>query len=76
MYIIFLDDSKGPGAHWVAIISDFEDEAIYFDLFELPPPEELINIHNYWYYIDSQHQCPGSLFCRYYCLHFLKKIKY
>ena len=75
MYIIVLDDSKGPGTHWIAMISDFEVEAIYFDLFGLPPPDEVINIHNYWYYSDSQHQYPGSSLCGYYCSHILKKMK-
>ena len=57
------------------MISDFEDEAIYFDSNGLPPPDEVINIHNYRYYTDSQHQYPESLFFGYYCLHSLKNIK-
>ena len=63
MYIINLDDSKGPGTHWVAMISNSEDKAIYFGSFGVPPPEEVINVHDHWYYNYCQYQNPRSVMC-------------
>ena len=42
-FIIDLDDTNGPGTHWVAvkITTDFVN---YFDSFGMQPPQELINL--------------------------------
>ena len=74
MYIINLDDSIGPGTQWVALISDINDIALYFDSFGLPPPQEIINLHHKWYYNNSQFQDKRSVLCGYYCLYFLNEM--
>ena len=35
--IIYLDNNKGPGTHWVCYVDSF-----YFDPFGLPPPENIL----------------------------------
>ena len=42
-FIINLDDTEGPGTHWVAvkITADFVN---YFDTFRMQQPQELINL--------------------------------
>ena len=72
MYIINLDDSTGPGTHWVALISDISDKAIYFDSFGLPPTQEIVDVHEEWFHNDSQFQDKRAVLCGYYCLYFLK----
>ena len=74
MYIINLDDSTGPGTHWVALISDISDKAIYFDSFGLPLPQEILDVHDEWCYNDSQFQDERSVLCGYCCLYFLKEM--
>ena len=43
-FIINLDDTEGPGTHWVAvkITADFVN---YFDSFGMQPPQELVNLY-------------------------------
>ena len=42
-FIINLDDTEGPGTHWVAVkvTADFVN---YFDSFGMQPPQELVNL--------------------------------
>ena len=46
MYIENLDESSGNGTHWVALLWDINDKAIYFDSFGLRPPKEIVKMHN------------------------------
>ena len=39
--ILNLDDSNGPGQHWVVFSENGKDK-IYFDSYGLPPPTELL----------------------------------
>ena len=74
--IIYLDDTKGPGTHWVAvkITTDFVN---YFDCFGLQLPQELVNLcytfNKLYKYESNQFQDLSSVLCEYYCLYFLKE---
>ena len=75
-FIINLDDTEGPGTHWVAvkITADFVN---YFDSFGMQPPQELINLcytfNKLYKYESNQFQDLSSVLCGYYCLYFLKE---
>ena len=75
-FIINLDDTEGPGTHWVAvnITTDFVN---YFDSFGLQPSQELVNLcytfDKLCKYESNQFQDLSSLLCGYYCLYFLKE---
>ena len=42
-FIMNLDDTEGPGTHWVAV-KITADYVNYFDIFGLQPPQELVNL--------------------------------
>ena len=42
-FIINLDNTEGPGAHWVAV-KITADYVNYFDSFGLQPPQELVTL--------------------------------
>jgi len=71
--IINLDDSKGPGTHWVAYRKKGND-VVYFDSFgDLQPPHELLlylNVPNVKYN-PHRFQNFGSYNCGHLCLQFL-----
>ena len=40
--IVNLDDTSGPGTHWVCYYSN-EKESFYFDSYGLDPPDEIVD---------------------------------
>lgn len=40
--IINLDDSRGPGSHWVCMFKKNKDK-VYYDSYGFPPPKEVKN---------------------------------
>ena len=75
-FIINLDNTEGPGTHWVAIKIS-KDHMNYFDSFGMQPPQELVNLcypfTKLYKYESNQFQDLSSVFCGYYCLYFLKE---
>ena len=75
-FIINLDDTEGPGTHWVAvkITADFVN---YFDTFGMQQPQEFINLcytfNKLYKYESNQFQDLSSVLCGHYCLYFLKE---
>ena len=75
-FIINLDNTEGPGTHWVAvkITAGFVN---YLDSFGLQPPQELVNLcytfNKLSKYESNQFQDLSSVLCGYYCLCFLKE---
>jgi hypothetical protein len=72
--IVNLDDTNGPGTHWVCY-KKLNDTVFYFDsLGNLPPPKELIqyfgNVTNIHYNFDKI-QKESSSVCGHLCLEFL-----
>lgn len=73
--IINLDDSDGPGTHWVCY-KKRGNKVLYFDSYgDLPPPKELIRYlkgceikYNFDRYQDFD-----TFYCGHLCLKFLKK---
>lgn len=41
-YIVNMDDSKGPGSHWVLVYNCRPKQIMYFDSYGVPPPEEVL----------------------------------
>lgn len=71
--IINLDDTEGPGTHWVAYKKN-GNQSNYFDSFgNLPPPQELVNYlagnieYNY-----TTYQNYDTYICGHLCISFLK----
>lgn len=80
--IINLDDSSGPGTHWVAYMKN-KLKVIYYDSFgNLPPPIELVRYllsgthasNNIEYTYDRQQEF-GTVWCGHLCLKFLSEFK-
>ena len=75
-FIINLDDTEGPGTHWVAVKIS-KDYINVFDSFGLQPPQELVNLcytfNKLYKYESNQFQDLSSILCGYYCLYFLKE---
>ena len=69
-YIINLDDSTGPGTHWV-VLYNVSRRPIYFDSFGVWPPKELTKIENHvfndYYRIQSRNSSSCGLYCIYVC---------
>lgn len=72
--ILNLDDSNGPGTHWVAYYK-YNNNAYYFDSFgNLPPPLELIKYlgnNTSIYYNYKKYQSFDSVICGQLSLKFL-----
>ena len=68
--IVNLDDSKGPGTHWISYFNNY-----YFDPFGLLPPKELIRYIPSLKYSTIQYQDKLSLLCGYFCLFFIKMLQ-
>ena len=72
-FIINLDDSKGNGSHWVAIIVNPE-YCLYFDSYGAYPPKTLLKqlkIYKTIYYNKFIIQSLSSILCGFYCIAFL-----
>ena len=74
--IVNLDNSSGPGTHWVAYAKR-GDRAMYFDSFgNLPPPNELVrylggHVVTRIEYNRTPHQTYDQSICGQLCLQFL-----
>ena len=75
-YVINLDDSYGPGTHWVAMCIK-PDIIGYIDSFGLRPPEEVVQLSNVlgfnYIYNSSQYQDISSVLCGYYCIYWINE---
>ena len=72
--ILNLDDSSGPGTHWVAWMYS-RGRKIYFDSYGLPPPNELLKyLRDDVYYNSERIQPDDQVFCGHLCLYVLKKV--
>jgi hypothetical protein len=76
-YIIHTDSSDQPGEHWIAIVFDQKNEAIYFDSYGLPPQQQEIvsfmtNNSNKWSFNKQRLQGVFSTVCGLYCLFVLQ----
>ena len=72
-FIINLDDSKGNGTHWIAILCDPE-YCLYFDSYGAYPPKTLLKQLKYYktiYYNKFIIQSLSSILCGFYCMAFL-----
>lgn len=72
--ILNLDDSDGPGTHWVAWSKRKPAATIYFDSYGLPPPKEIVDYLGPIYYNTESLQPTGQVFCGHLCLYLLKKL--
>ena len=76
-FVINLDDSDGPGTHWVAIYGNH-----YFDSFGIAPStriksfmRKIFNLKpNDIHYLSHQIQKMDSNRCGYYCIYFIKQM--
>lgn len=72
--IVNLDNSDGPGTHWVAYRKQ-NIQVIYFDSYgNLPPPKEIISYcgpHCTVQYNHKSYQKYDSVICGHLCLSFL-----
>ena len=72
-YIVNLDDTSGPGSHWVGL--HFSKKIFYFDCFGLAPPQELIELGIEYVYNSTQYQYLYSTTCGYFSLYFINEIR-
>ena len=72
--ILNLNDSKGPGSHWVAWYKKGRDK-YYFDSFGVQPPLEIIGyLKSPIYYNTDKIQTGYQVICGHLCLYVLKKL--
>lgn len=75
--IVNLDDSDGPGTHWVSALKK-NNMSFYFDSFGMPPPENIKSILKLYktplYYNTSQLQAIDSDRCGWYAKNFIKHV--
>ena len=72
-YIVNLDDTKGPGTHWIGLYYK-KNQILYFDCFGLKPPQELLNLKIEYIYNSTQYQNLYSTTCGYFSLYFINEI--
>ena len=71
--VVNLDDSDGPGTHWVAYWNNPKD-SIYFDSCGLDPPSELYEyLCKLLRYSTNEIQERNSVICGHLCLYLLKE---
>jgi len=74
--IVNLDNSYGPGTHWVCY-KKVDNVVYYFDSFgNIPPPQELINYFRpalKVFYNYSREQPHNTSICGHLCLEFLRR---
>lgn len=76
--VINMDESTGPGTHWVAIYKT-NNEIYYFDSFGIEPPPEVIDRYQKetgarFLFSTNQIQAPNSTMCGWYCIMFLNQM--
>lgn len=75
--VINLDNTDGPGTHWVCYIKR-DNYVIYYDSFGIQPPSELLHYLGPRVHIDynyGQDQGVLQITCGYLCLLFLARNK-
>jgi len=74
--IVNLDNSYGPGTHWVCY-KKILDVVYYFDSFgDIPPPKELMQYFKRGvkvFYNNTREQPSNSSICGHLCLEFLRR---
>ena len=72
--ILNLDNSMGDGTHWTAWFRN-NDMKIYFDIYGLEPPLEIINhLKRPIYYSTDCIQPRDTVVCGHLCLYVLKRL--
>ena len=69
--IVNLDDSTGPGTHWVAYYKKRGRTTVYFDSFGRAPPRELTTYLGPAVHDTVGVQSQDEIVCGQYCLFFL-----
>lgn len=77
--VVNMDDSTGPGTHFVAYYNNPKSEYVnYFDSYAVQPPEQikryLLTSGKKIAWNTSQYQPIGSVLCGYYCIYVLKEL--
>ena len=76
-YIINLDDSSGPGSHWVCLTS-YGQQVIYFDPFGVVPAVNILKFirtsKKPLYYSTLTLQHIKSELCGYYCIYMIEQM--
>lgn len=77
--IVNLDDSDGPGTHWVAYYNHPRlPYVLYFDSYGMPPPNQLaaylLKAGKPLKYNSTQYQVTDSNACGYYCIFLLNQL--
>ena len=77
--IVNLDDTTGPGTHWVAYAKR-SNRVVYFDSFgNLRPPQELVRYFGNGITIEynrTSYQTYDQSFCGQMCLRFLQTVEF
>lgn len=72
-WIVNMDDSSGPGTHWVLVSFLNPDVAIYMDPFAVDPPTDIIKFMKKWRpevaMNEDAIQDINSTNCGYYCVY-------
>jgi len=74
--VVNLDNSYGPGTHWVCY-KKIQNAIYYFDSFgNMPPPKELLNYFkptSKVFYNHTREQPANTSICGHLCLEFLRR---
>jgi len=72
-YIVNLDNSKGPGTHWVLLYCALKNHILYFDPFGAPPPKDIVHLvhplHKQIIFSDDVLQNTHTELCGHYCIY-------
>ena len=73
--IINLDNSKGPGTHWIAYSKNHNNIQYYDSFGNLKPPAEVVKyLGNKLWYNYNKHQQFNTYNCGHLCLKFLSSL--
>lgn len=77
-YIVNLDNSTGPGTHWVLLDNRRASECMYVDSYGMPPPNQVAtamqNTGKELVYNDCDVQSIGTNSCGYWAEYFAKQL--
>ena len=72
--IVNLDNSRGPGTHWVAWFKNGKNK-VYFDSYGIQPTKEIIEYLGKGINFNTDQVQPrGEVFCGHLCLYVLKEL--
>lgn len=84
-YVINMQDSTGPGSHWVLVYDCRPDTCIYFDSYGISPPESIrafmrksktkAGKKKKLVYTDSQYQELSTATCGVFCIHVANELR-